>query len=190
MRQAVVVVCALGLMVLAAPPTLAHRCDGCFNTRSGPPGTVVVIWRAYRVEWNGPEVSPQGPSLGPYHPHRRTLTLLSRSEPRRNLRVRVPDVRPGVYSLIAYDGSEGGEHYMWTTFRVQPSSRKSLAPTGQLVALPVALGVTLLVLGCVLIRAGKKMERRRPFRRFGRARGEALRSQASTVARPTTPTSA
>src|SRR5881397_853237 len=82
----------------------------------------------------------------------------------------------------------------WGALHVDDVSRSAqlkevASPTGQLVALPVALGVTLLVLGCVLIRAGKKMERRRPFRRFGRARGEALRSQASTVARPTTPTS-
>jgi hypothetical protein len=141
--------------LMLAPSAVAHRCDSCFTKRSGPPGTTVVITRAYRVIWNGAEVTPQGPSVGPYHPHRPSPTLLDLVKPKRHARIRIPDVPPGVYSLIAYDGSEAGTHYIWTTFRVRPSST-SLASTGgsflgvsaaTLVLLVVAIGLTTLARG-------------------------------------------
>jgi hypothetical protein len=105
------------LIFLTALPAAAHRSDEFFSRREGPAGTVVVVQRAYRVVWNGFEAPPGAP----YHPHRRELTLIEVPQPTRNLEVRIPDVAPGRYALLAYDGSEGGGHITWTVFRVLPS---------------------------------------------------------------------
>jgi hypothetical protein len=111
------------LILLTAPPAAAHRSDEFLSRREGPASTVVVVHRAYRVVWNGFEAPPGAP----YHPQRRELTLIEVQRPVRNLEVQIPNVAPGRYALLAYDGSEGGEHITWTVFRVLP---KSLPRTG------------------------------------------------------------
>jgi hypothetical protein len=46
------------LILLMASPAVAHRSDDFFNRQVGPPGTVVVVHRAYSVVWNGFEAPP------------------------------------------------------------------------------------------------------------------------------------
>jgi LPXTG-motif cell wall-anchored protein len=46
------------------------------------------------------------------------------------LRFEVPDVAPGVYLVVMYDGSEGGRHYTWNEFEVTDESR-AVAPAGR-----------------------------------------------------------
>jgi hypothetical protein len=136
------------LIVLAPAVALAHRWDGAFSVRSGPPGTVVTVFRAYKVVWNPIGLSALGTVE---RPKQLTLTLIDRDRPKRNVRFRVPAVPPSTYTVAAYDGSEGGAHYTWTVFRV---TRPGLAETGG--PFWVGLwGVALLVWGLVLVRTSR-----------------------------------
>lgn len=129
---------ALSTLVSLSNPALAHRDDTFFGRRQGLAGTRVAIHKALRVVWNGYEAPPGAP----YHEDRRSLTLLELDEPSRNVTVRIPDVRPGRYALLVYDGSEDGGHITWTVFRVLP---RSLAATGP----DRTPGLSLLVLALV-----------------------------------------
>jgi hypothetical protein len=144
-RLAAVVGTTMLLVVTAsASPAGAHRWNGAFHPRAGSPGTIVTVWRAYKVDWN-----PDVDSLGSiYHPRLPTLVLVERSRPVRDLQFRIPDVPAGRYTVIAYDGSEGGSHYLWTNFRV---TRPSLATTGIGLGWLTLSGLTLLALGLSLL---------------------------------------
>jgi hypothetical protein len=133
------------LVVLSTAPARAHHLNACFRPRVGMPGMEIMVCKAYRVEWN-PSVHSPG---APYHPDRPSLVLFDRSTPRQNVRVVIPNARPGVYTINAYDGSEAGQHYFWATFRIV---RPGLAGTGANEKLPaslagVALAVALALLG-------------------------------------------
>ncbi len=55
-----------------------------------------------------------------YQPEAPTRTVLSRdvNAPVRPATFRVPEVPPGVYLMLIYDGSEGGSHSTWDYFHV------------------------------------------------------------------------
>jgi hypothetical protein len=151
---------AAGLLLAAAGPTvaLAHRFDGVFSDRSGPPGTQVTVdLRIWKIEWN-PFIAGVGPPL--FRENNPTLTL-TRTTPcrtdqlgntvcraRRDVSFRIPRVRPGRYIVAAYDAGEGHSHYSWTIFRVTP--RSELPNTGP-PALYLPLAPALLLLGSVFV---------------------------------------
>jgi hypothetical protein len=63
-----------------------------------------------------------------YQPGRMTKTILSipRRKARSGLRVTIPDVAPGVYIVLIFDGTEGGSHKTWDYYQVlgpPPSAR-------------------------------------------------------------------
>jgi hypothetical protein len=162
------------LILLVPSPAAAHRDDEFFSRHEGPPGTVVVIHRAYRVVWNGFEAPPGAL----YHPKRRELTLTEVDRPTRNLEIRIPDVAPGRYALLAYDGSEGGGHITWTVFRVLPGSLPTTG--GGFDTTLVRLAAILVAVGLAALSIGVAVSRPRP--------PSAARSGGS--ARPRTPSAA
>jgi hypothetical protein len=63
-----------------------------------------------------------------YQPAASTTTVMSRpvDDPVRRASFRVPEVPPGVYLVLIFDGSEGGSHTTWDYFHVlgvAPTSR-------------------------------------------------------------------
>jgi hypothetical protein len=134
----------LVMITVPASSAGAHRWDGAFSVRSGPPGTVVTVFKAHKVVWNPIGLDDIGTVERPKQP---TLTLLERDRPKRNVRFRVPAVPPGTYTVAAYDGSERGTHYTWTVLRV---TRPGLAETGPPFSLGL-WGVALLVGGFLLV---------------------------------------
>lgn len=104
---------------------MAHGPCGCLSPTLGKPGTRISIVRtpAYRVLFN-PKPGQLGiapPDLaGAYRPGTPTRTLLTRprDSPMRIAAFRVPDVAPGIYLVLTFDGSEGGAHNTWDYLRV------------------------------------------------------------------------
>lgn len=144
---------ALLAVLLPISPAVAHRCDNCFEPTTGPPGTVVTAARSYRVTWNQDHHYTYKTL---YQSKAPTLELFSAPEPRRDVTFIVPDVPPGRYALSAYDGSEGGGHYVYTAFRVTPRS-SSLPSTGpSSLAWMIASGLAGLLLGAQLICRGPR----------------------------------
>jgi hypothetical protein len=95
----------------------------CLVPRSGPPGTRsrIVGTVAYRVVWNDPIARFLVPGGDRYRRRSRTVGLGRIDQPRARVRFHVPNVAPGRYAVVIYDGDEGGEHYTWSFFRVTPS---------------------------------------------------------------------
>jgi hypothetical protein len=116
-----------------AGPGMAHGpCGICLSPTFGTPGTEVAIRHrpAYWIIWNGAGL-PQDGALRPVHrKDARTIELVRCSgaprtsvpvllcPARRNLSFVVPEVPPGRYPVVIYDGSENGFHYTWDLFRV------------------------------------------------------------------------
>jgi hypothetical protein len=48
--------------------------------------------------------------------------ILAEPPERQQLRFAIPDVPPGEYLIVVYDGSESGLHYTWETFSVTAGS--------------------------------------------------------------------
>jgi hypothetical protein len=46
------------------------------------------------------------------------MLVVAEADDRSQLQFVVPDVPPGKYIVVMYDGSEGGRHYTWNTFKV------------------------------------------------------------------------
>jgi hypothetical protein len=78
-------------------------------------------YTAYRVVWNGRGLVGHSALNRLHRRNARTIELvkLPRVAARRGIRFRIPRVPPGIYPVVIYDGSEGGTHYVWTTFRVR-----------------------------------------------------------------------
>jgi hypothetical protein len=80
---------------------------------------------AYKIVFNprpadyGTESAATGYASA-YRPGSPTSTVLSRPvrRPVRRASYRVPDVPPGVYLVLIFDGSEGGTHTTWDYFHV------------------------------------------------------------------------
>jgi hypothetical protein len=90
----------------------------------------------------------------------------------------VPEAPPGRYLVSVYDGSEGGVHYTWETFRVTepaqaiaghapaPSSLRTSAAAGVSVLAAVLVGASALLVGLLLggLAAGRRRRRAPPPR--------------------------
>jgi hypothetical protein len=147
---------ALAAGTFAAWASAHGPCGTCLSPMSGPPGTEVTTEHttAYWIIWNG-RGDPQDRVLGPLYRRDAKTTDLVRcgnappgSSPvllcpvRRSLKFTVPNVPPGRYPVVIYDGSEGGGHYTFDVFRV---TRDDESGFHLRVAL-VAGGATLLLL--------------------------------------------
>jgi hypothetical protein len=132
-RAAFPVVAAATLIAGASSATaLAHGPCGCLDPRLTVEGHRVRIvngYAAYRVIFN-PRVQDLGiaPSYlaSAYRADVETTTVLTR--PRRDAtpraRFRVPkQIRPGVYLVLIFDGSEGGYHNTWDYLHVTTSGK-------------------------------------------------------------------
>lgn len=125
-------------VVLRAEVTLAHGPCNCLYPIVGQPGTEVIVASAgrvlrprtnlpaYKVIFNPPP-SAYGTAgsysgyASAYQPEARTTTVFSRSDKRpvRGARFSIPRAaRPGLYLVMIFDGSEGGQHYTWDYFHV------------------------------------------------------------------------
>lgn len=121
-------------IVAPAPVASAHGpCGACLSTFRGPPGVPVTVVRTTAVEvaWNPPPavlllgVPDDG---GYYVPTEPSLILAAAEERERNLTFEVPDVAPGRYLVVIYDGSENRQHYTWDYFRVLASPSPPTKP--------------------------------------------------------------
>jgi hypothetical protein len=72
------------------------------------------------VVWNGGGLPHDGSLRPAYRPRAETIELVRHEvrAARRGIRFTVPDVPPGSYPVVIYDGSEAGFHYTWDPFRV------------------------------------------------------------------------
>jgi hypothetical protein len=111
--------------VLGAGVAVAHGpCQCTFPTLGRPGALVHVNGPAYKVILN-PRVSDftiePGGLASAYRRDAPTVTVVSRASPAaaRKASFRVPSAMPGgVYLLLIFDGSEGGQHYTWDYFQV------------------------------------------------------------------------
>jgi hypothetical protein len=86
-----------------------------------------------------------------YHPDLPMVVLDQAPKPS-PLQFEVPDVAPGVYLVVMYDGSEGGRHYTWNEFEVTTESG-TVAQAGRRRAEESHIRL-LLALGIVVVGAG------------------------------------
>jgi hypothetical protein len=136
---------AAATIAVLAPPAFAHGPCGCLTPELGDTGVRVRIARttAFKVIFNPTPVEYGGAMrdagyASAYQPTAPTATVLSvsRNQRKRNRRFRVPDVPPGVYLVLIFDGSEGGQHKTWDYFHVlgpppetlEPASREAREP--------------------------------------------------------------
>jgi hypothetical protein len=125
---------AVLITTLVAPTTAAAHgpCD-CLVPMLGKPGERVRIARtpAYRVIFN-PRPRAYGSAMrqagyqSAYQPRAPSATVVSRrrTSPARDLVFRVPDVQPGVYLVLIFDGSELGQHTTWAYYHVLGPARR------------------------------------------------------------------
>jgi hypothetical protein len=136
---------ALLASLVHAPLAFAHGpCGSCLSIFQGPPDTQVTVVQttAVEVRWNPPPplLVLGGPDLGrSYVPTEPSFILAARGERRRGLTFEVPDVAPGKYLVVIYDGSEGRQHFTWDYFRVTagPPARTEPIAGGGTVLVPV-----------------------------------------------------
>jgi hypothetical protein len=118
--------------LLPAQAALAHGPCGCLDpvfyseAIFGKDAKIRVsgpAYTAYKVIFNP---RPRDFGIAPddlasaYRPDAPTVTVLSRprTKPARNWSFRVPDVPPGVYVVLIFDGSEAGFHNTWDYIHV------------------------------------------------------------------------
>jgi hypothetical protein len=141
---------------------------------SGPARTDVSIRHttAYWIIWNGPG-DPQDRVLRPvYRSDAKTIELVRCSEAppnsapillcpaRRNVEFTVPDVPPGTYPVVIYDGSESGGHYTWDFFRVTGKEE-----TGAHLQIALLAGAAFLLLVAAAYGARRSISQASPSRR-------------------------
>ncbi len=113
----------------AAPAASAHGPCGCAHPVVARPGSVVTTGAAYRIVLNPPATWFRG-GAGPaelasgYDPEAPTTIVMERKRPQwpkraAKGRFRVPrDTPPGIYLVLIFDGSEGGQHATWDYLHV------------------------------------------------------------------------
>ncbi len=149
MKYSLALLAALAAFTLSAEVTVAHGPCDCLFPVVGQPGASVTVasggrvlkrrlnWPAYKVIFN-PRPSAFGTSgsdsgyASAYQAEAPTTKVFSRSykHPVRGARFRVPrSARSGLYLVMIFDGSEGGQHYTWDYFHVLgPSPQSSSEP--------------------------------------------------------------
>ena|SRR5215210_1499837 len=129
----------LGMLVLPAPAS-AHGPCNCSFPQLGDPGVRVTTRSpAYKIVFNPRPADYQAEMASAgyasaYRAGAPTATVLSRSvrKPVRRATFRVPEVPPGVYLVLIFDGSEGGTHSTWDYFHVfgpAPQARPTAVST-------------------------------------------------------------
>ena len=133
---------SLAILALATLPARAHGPCGavgssCLEPYEGPPGTVVttVDFEGVLALWNPrPNVLALGvpgsskvcdiecAAAKPVYHLDLPMVVLDQAPDRSRLQFVVPDVPPGKFVVVMYDGSEGGFHYTWDTFKVAAQS--------------------------------------------------------------------
>lgn len=108
----------------------AHGPCSCLFPALGAPDTRVSITRtpAYRVLFNpkpGQFGIAPGDLASAHRPDSPTLTMLTRRRDRPIPRAsfRIPDVSPGLYMVLIFDGEEGGAHNTWDYLHVLGPAR-------------------------------------------------------------------
>ena len=130
----VAVLASAVLAMTVAPPQGAEAhgpCDECVAPASGVPGdTIRVRWWAIKVVFNPmPSQVPYHGSLWKvYQSAEPSITEFTSAQPRSSS-FRLPDLRPGVYVVAIFDGSEGGQHYTWAYVRVLPGLSRETGPS-------------------------------------------------------------
>ena len=123
-RVAVCLLAAAGLATSTAPARAHGPCQCLFPVLVAPaepgkrPVRLSASVPAYRVIFNP---RPRQLGIAPaslasaYRPGAPTVTVLDRARriSRRRWSFRSPDVPPGVYLVLIFDGSEGGAHSTW-----------------------------------------------------------------------------
>ena len=125
-------------VALFSYPAAAHGPCGaqgssCLEPKEGPPRTEVTTegFEGILAVWNPrPNILALGipgsskdcdikcaAAKSIYHVDQLTA-VVAETDDRSELQFVVPDVPPGEYLIVMYDGSEGGRHYTWDTFRV------------------------------------------------------------------------
>lgn len=117
---------ALCALVPAAPAVSHGPCD-CLVPRLGKTESRVRITKttAFKVIFN-PTPAQYGAAMrdagyaSAYDDQAPTAKVVSRPrrQRRRNVRFRVPDVPPGLYLVLIFDGTEGGQHKTWEYYHV------------------------------------------------------------------------
>ena len=121
--------CVTSFLVLAAAATLAapataHGPCSCTFPQLARPGQTVRTARAYRIVWNptsGYFAGAAGPRelASAFRADAPTRVVLDRDRPPYPRRARVgrfdvpQDTPPGLYLVLVFDGSEGGQHATW-----------------------------------------------------------------------------
>jgi hypothetical protein len=110
--------------------------SSCLEPNEGPPGTEVTTegsggFEGILAVWNPrPNILALGvpgstkdcdikcaEAKSIYH-FDQPMVVVAETDDRSQLQFVVPDVPPGRYIVVMYDGSEGGRHYTWNTFKV------------------------------------------------------------------------
>lgn len=137
-----VVFVGLVVVALATLPARAHGPCGavgssCLEPYEGPPGTVVTTrdFEGVLALWNPrPNVLALGvpgsskvcdiecAAAKPVYHLDLPMVVLDEVPDRSRLQFVVPDVPPGKFVVVMYDGAEGGRHYTSDTFKVTAQS--------------------------------------------------------------------
>jgi hypothetical protein len=126
-------------LLIGATTAAAHGPCDCITPELGETGVRVRIARttAFKVIFN-PKPAQYGAAMrdtgyaSAYQSGAPTATVLSlpRNRRQRNAKFRVPDVPPGVYLVLIFDGSELGQHTTWDYYHVigpPPATRQAAA---------------------------------------------------------------
>jgi hypothetical protein len=186
LRRAMCIVLPAFLFLALVPhPVIAHGPCGavgssCLEPNEGPPGTEVTtgdfegifaVWNprpnilALGVPGSSKECDINCAKAKSIYHFDQPMVVVAEADDRSQLQFGVPDVPPGKYIVVMYDGSEGGRHYTWNTFKVtgvapaDGEDRPTAEPTRSTTAWLFAGGM--LVAGLV---AGWGLGRRRSTR--------------------------
>lgn len=140
LRRAMHIAClpAFLFVALVPHPAIAHGPCGavgssCLEPNLGPRGTevttegfegVLAVWNprpnilALGVPGSSKDCDIKCAEAKPIYHFDQPLVVLAEADHRSQLQFVVPDVPPGKYIVVMYDGSEGGRHYTWNAFKV------------------------------------------------------------------------
>jgi hypothetical protein len=148
---------ALASLMLPAFARAHGPCNCSFPQLGDPGARVTTRSPAYKIVFNPrptdyvTEMKSAGYASA-YQPGAPTATVMSRpvDDPVRRASFRVPEVPPGVYLVLIYDGSEGGTHSTWDYFHVlgaAPAPRTASDRAGAAPATEDGVSPALLALG-------------------------------------------
>lgn len=112
----------------------------CLEPNEGPPGTevttggsggfegILAVWNprpnilALGVPGSSKECDITCAEAKAIYRFDQPMVVVAETDDRSQLQFVVPDVPPGKYIVVMYDGAEGGRHYTWNTFKVTATS--------------------------------------------------------------------